>query len=131
MAKTNGICWYTTAPSVEDFADLRAQVGWGETDLSLAQISLDNSLLHLTAYQDERLIGMVRVIGDGALFFYIQDLIIVPDMQGTGLGKMLMMNLSSGLVKWLNQVQLLAYLALVAKKAFIANLVMLSEQVSH
>lgn len=34
--------------------------------------------------------GMVRVIGDGGMSFYIKDFAVVPSCQGKGVGKSLM-----------------------------------------
>ena len=31
-------------------------------------------------------IGMGRVVGDGAIFFYLQDIAVVPEHQGCGVG---------------------------------------------
>ncbi|REL27826.1 GNAT family N-acetyltransferase [Thalassotalea euphylliae] len=86
-------------PKLEDFIALRTKVGWGNTDPLLAQMSLDNSLYHLSAYQNNQLIGMVRLVGDGALFFYIQDLVVAPVFQQTGVGKALMTKLEQHLAK--------------------------------
>ena len=77
-------------PLAVEFAELRSKVGWGETDLEMAAASLDNSLFHVTARFNSNLIGMSRVIGDGVMFFYIQDLIVDPDFQSNGLGNLLM-----------------------------------------
>ena len=56
----------------------------------LAQKSLDNSLFHVIAKEKGRIVGMCRIIGDGALFFYIQDLVVSPSHQKLGIGKLLM-----------------------------------------
>lgn len=77
-------------PSVADYISLRHAVGWGETDVSQAQKSLDNSLYHVIAKEEGKTVGMCRVVGDGALFFYIQDLVVSPEHQGLGIGKLLM-----------------------------------------
>lgn len=37
--------------------------------------------------------GMVRVIGDGGMSFYIKDFAVVPAYQGKGVGKQLMLAL--------------------------------------
>jgi GNAT superfamily N-acetyltransferase len=42
------------------------------------------------AYEDGRLIGMGRVVGDGAVICYVQDLIVLPDYQGHGVGSMVL-----------------------------------------
>ncbi|REL32164.1 GNAT family N-acetyltransferase [Thalassotalea euphylliae] len=80
----------SSPPKPSEFIALRAKAGWGDTDPKLAQTSLTNSLYCLTAYQQERLVGMVRIVGDGALFFYIQDLVVDPEFQNNGLGTALM-----------------------------------------
>ena len=39
------------------------------------------------------IIGIGRIIGDGALYFYIQDLIVLPSYQQQGIGKFIMQQL--------------------------------------
>ncbi|WP_348772055.1 GNAT family N-acetyltransferase [Pseudoalteromonas luteoviolacea] len=84
-------------PSAKEFVQLRTDVGWGDTDLNMAALSLEQSLFHVTARVDSKLVGMGRVIGDGALFFYIQDLAVHPNYQQTGIGGMLMAQIESWL----------------------------------
>jgi ribosomal protein S18 acetylase RimI-like enzyme len=79
-----------TSPSIDDFIHLRTQVGWSNADSSFVGISLRNSLFHVTVYAQKELIGMGRVIGDGALYFYVQDVVVKPVYQGKGIGKALM-----------------------------------------
>lgn len=77
-------------PSIEDFINIRQKVGWGEIEKDLASRSLINSLFHVTIYHEYHLIGMGRVVGDGAMYFYIQDVIVDPNHQNQGVGKILM-----------------------------------------
>jgi len=77
-------------PTPDEFAMLRSKVGWGDTDLQLANLAIEQSLFHVTARENSKLIGMGRVVGDGALFFYIQDLVVDPDYQRKGIGALLM-----------------------------------------
>ena len=79
-----------SAPSVEDYLALRKLVGWTVVDKPLAQQALSQSLFHVTAVSEGRTIGMARIVGDGALFFYIQDLVVHPEVQQQGIGKLLM-----------------------------------------
>ncbi len=85
-------------PSASEFSCLRAKVGWGDTNLNMAQCSLDNSLFHVTAHVGLKLIGMGRVIGDGVMIFYVQDLVVDPDFQKQGIGDALMLEIE----KYLN-----------------------------
>ena len=74
------------SPSVEEFSSIRSRVLWGETDLQMAVQALANSLFHVCIRDRRRLIAMGRVIGDGALYFYIQDVMVDPDYQNRGPG---------------------------------------------
>ncbi|QLE86402.1 GNAT family N-acetyltransferase [Shewanella sp. Scap07] len=82
-------------PTLEEFITLRAKVGWGDTPLQLAKSALDNSFYHVVARNDDTLIGMARIVGDGAMFFYIQDLAVEPEYQNKGIGNLLMKRLES------------------------------------
>jgi ribosomal protein S18 acetylase RimI-like enzyme len=49
-----------------------------------------NSLLALGAYEDEKLVGVIRAVGDGASIVFIQDIIVDPGYQRRGIGTALM-----------------------------------------
>ena len=51
---------------------------------------MENSLEILTIWNNNELIGLIRVIGDGETILYIQDLLIRPDYQNQGLGSILL-----------------------------------------
>ena len=75
---------------VQTYLSLRKKVNWKELSKEQAKKALDNSLLTICAFQDEKPIGMARVVGDGAVICYVQDLIIIPEAQGQGVGSMLL-----------------------------------------
>ncbi len=58
--------------------------------MNAARISLQNSLYWVCVLKDQQVIGCGRVIGDGALCFYVQDIIVLPQYQGRGLGRRIM-----------------------------------------
>ena len=70
-------------------------VGWWETVEIAIDMALKNSLFSVVAVEHDTVIGFGRVIGDGGLYFYIQDLIIHPESQNKGFGKSLMKELMS------------------------------------
>ncbi len=82
------ICF--NSPSVRAFNQIRADAGWGEVDPTLAQNSLNQSLFHVCLYCDNDLAAYGRVIGDGALFYYVQDVVVKNHYQGQGLGHFIM-----------------------------------------
>lgn len=84
------VTWLEQAPAVKDFVALRALIGWGQLPIEMAQASLDNSLYQVSAYAGDKLVAMGRVVGDGYMYFYVQDVIVHPTGQGLGLGAKVM-----------------------------------------
>lgn len=107
-----------TRPSVEDFLQLRKQVGWDDLDENLVEVSLNNSLFHVTVWLNSQLIGMARVVGDDAMYFYIQDFIVHPDYQNLGLGKVLMSKVEGYLFESANKGATIGLLAARGKESF-------------
>ena len=74
---------------VNEYLDLRSRVGWKKLTKVQAERSIENALFMVAAYDDDKLIGMGRIVGDGAVICYIQDLIVVPEYHGKGIGSMM------------------------------------------
>jgi len=106
------------SPEVNEFAGLREKIGWGQTNLEMARTSLANSLFHVSIRHQEVLIAMGRVVGDGAMFFYIQDVIVDPDYQKQGLGHIIMENIETYLQQATQKGSTVGLLAARGKEAF-------------
>jgi len=78
------------APNTKQFLKLRDSVDWGMVSDELASQSLANSLYSVSIYWQAGLIGMGRIVGDGHLYFYIQDVVVDPQYQGQGVGELIM-----------------------------------------
>ena len=76
-------------PFTEDYIALRKKVGFFDLTMDQAHKSLNNALKVFCAYDGERLVGMGRLIGDGALICYIQDVMVDPEYQGLGVGRVI------------------------------------------
>lgn len=74
----------------ELFLELYQSVGWEPPCLGQVETALKNTLATFTCYDEGRALGMVRLIGDGGMSFYIKDFAVVPDAQGKGVGRLLM-----------------------------------------
>ena len=80
----------TSILTEETFTELYSSVGWEPPCQEQIRIALQNSLATFTALEDGRPVGMVRLIGDGGMSFYIKDFAVHPDYQAKGAGKMLL-----------------------------------------
>ncbi|MDO5558436.1 MAG: GNAT family N-acetyltransferase [Oscillospiraceae bacterium] len=78
------------AASAEEFNALTMSVGWGTRDLLIIEKALKNTIYAVSVYDDEKIIGFGRLIGDAAIFLYIQDIMVVPEYQGRRIGTQIM-----------------------------------------
>jgi GNAT superfamily N-acetyltransferase len=78
-------------PSIEEYNLLRELAGWGKAGEAVAGRGLAGSLFAVTIRDKAgTIIGMGRVVGDRGLYLHIQDVIIRPEMQKMGYGKLIM-----------------------------------------
>jgi len=108
-------------PKPNEYTDLRSKVNWDEADLETVETSLNNSLFHVSIRLHGALIAMGRVIGDGAMFFYIQDMIVDPEFQGQGLGSNIMENIENYLSTTAVKGATIGLLAAKGKEKFYAR----------
>ena len=54
-------------------------------DLELLQQAINESLFFLTAWEDDNLVGLIRVVGDGLTIIYIQDILVLKEYQNQGI----------------------------------------------
>ncbi len=62
----------------ELFLDLYTSVGWEAPVVLQVKEALKNTLVTFTAYENNNAVGMVRLIGDGGMSFYIKDFAVIP-----------------------------------------------------
>ena len=81
-----------TSVSLDDVLHLYQAVGWTNytnQPQMLAQ-ALTHSLAIYLARDGEKIVGLVRLIGDGFSSVFVQDLIVLPNYQRQGIGSDLM-----------------------------------------
>lgn len=84
------ITYFEKIPSAQEFSDITESVGWGRDDRAVVETALKNTLYAVCAYDGERIVGFGRLIGDGAMFVYVQDVMVVPEYQSRKIGTELM-----------------------------------------
>lgn len=55
-------------------------------NFEVAHAALANSLYGVVVTSGAQVVGMGRIVGDGAIFFYIQDIVVDPGHQRRGVG---------------------------------------------
>ena len=81
-----------TSVSIDDVLPLYQAVGWTNytnQPQMLAQ-ALTHSLATYLARDGEKIVGLVRLVGDGFSSVFVQDLIVLPSYQRQGIGSNLM-----------------------------------------
>lgn len=76
--------------SVQEYLDIRNEAGWFITNSSATRVALDSSLYSVVVVENDNVVGLGRVIGDGGIYFYIQDVIVHPDYRKMGIGTRVM-----------------------------------------
>ncbi len=84
--------------SLEEYLEIRKAVNWKKLSHLQAAKALENSLYKVGAYEitgdKARLIGMGRLVGDGSVICYVQDLIVIPEYQKKGIGSLILNTLT-------------------------------------
>lgn len=77
------------------FLSLYSSVGWTPPEKAQVEMALRHTSASFVAYDGEKPVGMVRVIGDGGMSFYIKDFAVIPSYQSMGVGSLLIENLQN------------------------------------
>ena len=86
----NKIKYIERLPTVNEYISLRKHVNWGTISHTSTEKSLKNSIYSICVEINDKLIGMGRVIGDGCLCFYIQDIIVHSNYRKIGIATKIM-----------------------------------------
>ncbi len=87
-------------PQNQEYMDLKAAAGLPEVEISAIATALNRSVLSLLARDDnDRLIGMGRVVGDGAFYFQLVDIMVAASHLDQGVEEMIVSELLSRLEK--------------------------------
>ena len=83
---------------LEEVRKLYLSVGWTNytdrphPDEFLTE-AFKHSLLTLGAFDKDKLVGFIRVVGDGVSVVFVQDLVVMPQYQRRGIGTKLMQSI--------------------------------------
>lgn len=78
-------------PTREELLDLYDAVGWSAYTRhpDVLEQALSGSTTVVTARREGRLVGLARALSDGATICYVQDILVRPEEQRHGVGRLL------------------------------------------
>ncbi len=77
-------------PTAQDYVNLRLRSGMGNKDLKRSQIALENSLFTASIYDEEKLVGFGRVVGDGGITYVVSDIMVDETYRRKGFAERIM-----------------------------------------
>lgn len=87
-------------PSNQQFNELFCSVGWGDREDEKINTHRQSSCFAVCVFEEEKIIGMARVVGDGA-YYTVYDVVVRKESQGKGVGTMLM----NEVVRWYKTIE--------------------------
>lgn len=85
--------------NVEEFNLLYDAVGWGAYEKEITKQALENTYYSVSVYDNDKIIGYGRLIGDTICFMYIHDVMVLPEYQSQKIGTMIMNKLLEEIAK--------------------------------
>ncbi|WP_420603206.1 GNAT family N-acetyltransferase [Flagellimonas sp.] len=76
--------------NVSDYQMLRNTTDWHPLSDDQVEEALQRDLFSICVHAEDGAIGMGRVVGDGAIYFYVQDVVVHPKYKGKGIGKQIL-----------------------------------------
>lgn len=80
-------------PTVDEFNNLAEAVGWGRRDNNIIEEAMKHTLFSLCVYDNNKLIGYGRILGDKTIFLHIHSVMVLPEYQGKKIGTKIMQEL--------------------------------------
>jgi predicted GNAT family N-acyltransferase len=91
---------FTDYITPEEYMEFRKAVGWSSFPIEQAAQGLKNSYIFCLR-KDGQAIALGRVIWDHGYVVYIADVIVLPEFQGSGYGRMVMEKIMTTINSWL------------------------------
>ena len=84
---------YDNKITINDYKTLIKSAGWKWLNDDLHQKALDNSMYIIVAKDNDKAIGIARLVGDFATHGLLSDVVVLPEYQGKGIGSTLVKNI--------------------------------------
>ncbi|MCD7808789.1 MAG: GNAT family N-acetyltransferase [Erysipelotrichaceae bacterium] len=74
--------------SSHDLYDMRKAVNWRAINLKQLEKALNNSMIVVGIYEENTIVATARLVGDYSCKGMLTDVIVKPEYQGKGYGKL-------------------------------------------
>ncbi|MFY9946966.1 MAG: GNAT family N-acetyltransferase [Exiguobacterium chiriqhucha] len=98
-------------PTPEEHQRLRVIAGMPKRSDSGTVKGLANTLYGVCLHKDNHMVGMGRVVGDGGMVFHLVDIVVDPECQGLGLGKLIMEQLMDWILQEADETAIISLIA--------------------
>ena len=82
-------------PKAEDYVSLRIRSGMGSKDLERSIKAITNSLFTVSIYDNEKLIGFGRIVGDGGITYVVSDIMVDEHYRRKGFADQIMKEINN------------------------------------
>ncbi len=73
--------------TAEDVILFQRKMNWVEDPKAQWEKSLQNTIYSIVAMKDNEIVAMGRLLGDAAIYWYINDVFVLTEYQGCGIGR--------------------------------------------
>ena len=71
------------------FIELWESVWGGAPTFEQTDLAMKNTLFRVSVFDGDKIVAMARMVGDLGLEYYIKDVVVRPEYQGEGIGRLL------------------------------------------
>lgn len=87
----------------EDFVNIRANLNWNYVPCDLAKKVIEGSMVNISVFDDDKCVGVGRIVEDNALKGMLTDVMVIREYQNKGVGKMIVLSLIKELYKLIKE----------------------------
>jgi len=80
------ICYQENGLTAEGYLAFQRKMGWPQDPRAQIEKSLAHTIVSIVAINDGEIVGMGRLLGDAAIYWYMNDVFILTAYQGRGIG---------------------------------------------
>ena len=79
--------------NANDFINIRHSLNWNMIPKKLVESAIDGSMINISVFDNDKCIGVGRIVGDGALKGMLTDIMVLKEYQNKGVGKLIVTSL--------------------------------------